>query len=127
MLYECHTSMFTSCKLINSLFIDEYPKDRRTLNDINRNVKSKGEISNTFYNLVKGVYEQDNSLNTKNELKAKTGFFHSIPNLFNSWSGYSFNNYYSDAFSPDEFKRTLGTYNPQFRRFETNDSKDLIL
>ena len=65
--------------------------------------------------------------NTKNELKAKTGFFHSIPNLFNSWSGYSFNNYYSDAFSPDEFKRTLGTYNPQFRRFEANDSKDLIL
>ena len=127
----CYMNATLKCLLhVNELivyFIDEYPKDRKTLNDINRNVKSRGEISNAFYNLVKGVYDQDNSSNTKNELKAKTGFFHSIPNLFNSWSGYSFNNYYSDAFSPDEFKRTLGTYNPQFRRFEANDSKDLIL
>ena len=129
----CYMNATLQCLLhVNELiiyFIDEYPKDKRTLNEINRNVKSKGEISNAFYNLVKGVYDQDNSSILKNELKAKTGFLKSISNIFNSWSGISFNNYYSNAnvFSPDEFKRTLGNYNSQFRRFEANDSKDLIL
>ena len=33
----------------------------------------------------------------------------------------------SNSFSPDNFKKVLGYYNPQFRRFEANDSKDLIL
>ena len=32
-----------------------------------------------------------------------------------------------NVFSPDDFKKTLGLYNPQFRKFEANDSKDLIL
>ena len=34
---------------------------------------------------------------------------------------------YNNAFSPDDFKRSLGLNNPQFRKFEANDSKDLIL
>ena len=39
-----------------------------------------------------------------------------------------FDNYSNGhEFSPDEFKRTLGMYNPKFRKFEENDSKDLIL
>ena len=34
---------------------------------------------------------------------------------------------YRNAFSPTEFKRTLGLHNAQFRTFDANDSKDLIL
>ena len=33
----------------------------------------------------------------------------------------------NNSFSPIEFKKCLGDYNPQFRNFEANDSKDLIL
>jgi hypothetical protein len=42
-------------------------------------------------------------------------------------SSYSSYNSYNSAFSPDEFKRALGLHNSQFRQFETNDPKDLIL
>jgi len=35
--------------------------------------------------------------------------------------------FYSNAFSPNEFKKILGTYNSQFTRYEANDSKDLII
>ena len=37
------------------------------------------------------------------------------------------NDNYSNTFSPDDFKRTLGIYNPKFRKFESNDFKYLIL
>ena len=33
----------------------------------------------------------------------------------------------SNSYSPDDFIKVLGFYNPQFRRFEANDSQDLIL
>jgi len=33
----------------------------------------------------------------------------------------------NNSFSPNEFKKCLGDYNPQFKNFEANDSKDLIL
>ena len=35
-----------------SYFKDEYPKDKNKLNDINKNIPSKGSISKAFYDLV---------------------------------------------------------------------------
>ena len=59
-----------------------------------------------------------NSLNAKSTItpryKKKKGFRNTFDDTIR-------------AFSPDNFKRILGKHNSQFRRFETNDSKDLIL
>ena len=79
-------------------FLQEYEKDKLILNEKNKNIESKGKISEAFFNLVKGVNEESYN-----------------------------NNPYDKAFAPVEFKNVIGNYNPQFRRFEANDSKDLIL
>ena len=84
-------------------FLQEYEKDKLILNEKNKNIESKGKISEAFFNLIKGVNEE--SIKDKN-------------NYYNS---------YDKAFAPIEFKNVIGHYNPQFRRFEANDSKDLIL
>ena len=85
-------------------FLQEYEKDKLILNEKNKNIESKGKISEAFFNLVKGVNEESIKDN----------------NNYN-------NNPYDKAFAPVEFKIVLGNCNPQFRRFEANDSKDLIL
>ena len=33
----------------------------------------------------------------------------------------------SDSFSPTNFNKLIGTLNPQFKRYEANDAKDLII
>ena len=97
----CYMNATLQCLLhVNDLilyFIDEYPKDQNTLLNINKDASTRGDISRAFFNLVKGVCESDNITKKKNE------------------------------FSPKEFKRILGKHNPQFKQFEANDSKDLIL
>ena len=97
----CYMNATLQCLLhVNDLilyFIDEYPKDQNTLLNINKDGSTRGDISRAFFNLVKGVCESDNITKKKNE------------------------------FSPKEFKRILGKHNPQFKQFEANDSKDLIL
>ena len=112
-------------------FIDEYPKDQKTLLDINKTAPTRGELSRAFYNLVKGVCESENNMLKSKKLNPSTdnkGFNSNFNflGLFNNDRKYN-NNSYSNEFSPDEFKRTLGLHNPQFRNFEANDSKDLIL
>jgi len=90
-----------------SYFQKIYPKDSNSLNKINKDVDSKGQISKAFFNVIKGV--SSNSSNNNNRFS-----------MFNYRTNYN-------SFSPDEFKRTIGKYNRQFKRFEANDSKDLIL
>jgi ubiquitin C-terminal hydrolase len=90
-----------------SYFQKIYPKDSNSLNKINKHVDSKGQISKAFFNVIKGV--SSNSTNNNSRFS-----------MFNYSTNYN-------AFSPDEFKRTIGKYNRQFERFEANDSKDLIL
>ena len=63
----------------------------------NKHVESQGNISRTFYNIVKEI--QSNNNNSKDNL----------------------------IFAHEQFKIFLGYYNSQFRKFEPNDSKDLIL
>ena len=114
----CYMNATLQCLLhVNELivyFIDEYPKDQKTLNEINKNAPTRGDISRVFFNLVNGVYDEENPKKSKKSIKAKTSF----------WPFGSGN---KDTFSPDEFKKTLGKHNIQFRKFEANDSKDLIL
>ena len=47
--------------------------------------------------------------------------------FYNLLCGVINTNYTNNLFAPVEFKKTLGMYNPQFKKFEANDSKDLIL
>ena len=101
-------------------FLNEYPNDLQVLLQKNKDIESKGKISNAFYDLVKGVYNIGESENAINPLKGKTSIGKKFKNLFNFGQT-------SNAFSPNEFKKVIGLYNPQFRSFDANDSKDLIL
>ena len=80
-------------------FLNEYPNDKEILNSKNASLVTKGRLSNAFYEIVKN-----------------------IDDLYKSEVRHSYNSY-----SPKKFKEILGTYNPQFRKYEANDSKDLIL
>ena len=100
---------------LTTYFLNEYPNDWQILFEKNKNVESKGNISKSFYKLISGIYnnnpnidsfETDSSSIQNNKNKSKSDF---------------------TSFSPNEFKKTLGMYNSQFRSFEANDSKDLIL
>ena len=99
-------------------FLNEYPNDCMNLKKKNMHIESQGNLSREFYNIVKGV-QQDNNNNIPNSLNGPTNFF-SYNNRHNF-----FNN--SKAFSSGQLKSVLGYYNSQFRKFEANDSKDLIL
>jgi len=110
-------------------FINEFPKDQATLNRINKSVPSSGDISRVFYNLVIGVYDNPiNMTNSRKNLKPQTNVNKKKSwNIFNDLSDNLFSKDNNNAFSPKDFKKTLGLHNPQFKAFEANDSKDLIL
>ena len=86
---------------LNLYFLNEYPNDMKSLNQKNNYVQSKGNISNAYYEVVKGVQSSHSK------------------NIINT-------NYYG-SYSPGSFKKILGKYNLQFSLYEANDSKDLIL
>ena len=128
----CYMNATLQCLLhVNELityFIEEYPKDQQLLAKINNDVASGGDISRAFYNLVIGVNENSELVMSKKNLKQKT----KKKSGFNILGVFGFDNDYDDssydrAFAPTDFKRTLGIHNPQFKKFEANDSKDLIL
>ena len=81
-------------------FLNEYPKDKQILNYKNVKVRTQGNLSDAYYDVVKGVDNKSKEIA--------------------SYSGYN-------SYSPRNFKQVLGTYNTQFSRYEANDSKDLIL
>ena len=88
---------------LNSYFINEYPNDFKVLANKNASAETHGNIAMAYFNVVQGVY------------------YENIQYTFN-------NNYYMNrSYAPREFKETLGNYNSQFRFYEANDSKDLIL
>ena len=125
----CYMNATLQCLLhvseLSCYFIDEYPRDRSNLLAINKNIQSGGEISRVFYELVIGVVENATAMTKSKLLNPKT----KKKNILDKIGDFMFgnNDNYKNAFSPDEFKRILGLYNPQFRKFEANDSKDLIL
>ena len=86
---------------LNTYFLNEYLNNYIILNNINASSESKGNISLAYYNIVKGVFTQNiQHYNNTSILR---------------------------SFNPREFKETIGKYNPQFKAFAANDSKDLIL
>ena len=78
----------------------------------NSHVSSNGQISQSFIKLCKEIYDESKAKISNN--------CHSRHRKY-----YSYN--LPDSIYPTDFKNIIGTYNPQFRRFEANDSKDLIL
>ena len=84
---------------LSMYFLKEYPKDKQLLYTRNAQCKTQGHLSEAYYNLLEGV-----------DTKSKQEII----------------NFYSSYF-PKNFKEILGKYNPQFVKYEPNDSKDLIL
>ena len=128
----CYMNATLQCLLhVNELityFIEEYPKDQQQLAKINNGVASGGDISRAFLNLVMGVNKNSELVMSKKNLKPKT----KKKSGFNILGVFGFDKDYDDssydrAFAPTDFKTTLGNHNPQFKKFEANDSKDLIL
>ena len=126
----CYMNATLQCLLhvseLTIYFLDEYQKDQQFLLKTNNNVASGGNISRAFFNLVKGVNPElvMSKCNMKPKTKKNGGF------NFLGFLGVgddSDDSSYDRAFAPVEFKKTLGLYNPQFKKFEANDSKDLIL
>ena len=145
----CYMNATLQCLLhvheLVTYFLEEFPRDQNFLNQVNKKVPSDGDISRAFFNLVDGVYNNTNSetLGSKKDINAKTGGinYKKVSKKKNStgfsWGGFLFGNdddsgdsysyNYGNAFSPNDFKRALGLHNSQFRTFDANDSKDLIL
>jgi ubiquitin C-terminal hydrolase len=78
-------------------FLNEYPNDEQSLNNINSESVTRGQLSKAYYDIVKGV----DAISKQN-------------NRYNHYR-------------PKKFKEILGEYNKQFSKYEANDSKDLIL
>ena len=86
-------------------FLNEYPNDCVNLKKKNKHIESQGNISRTFYNIVKGV-QPDNHISKGKALNAPTGFAPKVKKK----DGYEFSNN-SKPFSPSQFKQVLGNYN----------------
>jgi len=104
----CYMNAILQCLLhvseLVEYFLKEWPNDFDSLCQKNSEVPSKGSISKAFYDLILGVYPKDNPFSSK-----------------------TFGSRNNNPVSPDKFQKVLGNNNPQFKNFEANDSKDLIL
>ena len=107
----CYMNATLQCLLhvseLVDYFLKEFPNDFSSLCQKNSQVPSKGNISRAFYKLIRGVYPQ---YDENNPFNSRT---------FGSGS--------NNPVSPDNFQKVLGDNNSQFKNFEANDSKDLIL
>ena len=78
-------------------FLKEYPKDKDILKLRNPNSTTKGDLPGAYYEVVSGVEKK-----SKEDVE-------------------------NNSYNPQNFKEKLGEYNEQFKQYEANDSKDLIL
>ena len=110
----CYMNSTLQCLLhipeLISFFINIYPKQKNELRNLNSDVETKGYLSSEFYKLVQKI-------DVKNrEMK------------YNHYYNYNYNhNYNYNSVSPKEFNNALSQLNPQFSKYESNDSKDLLL
>ena len=111
----CYMNSTLQCLLhvspLVEYFIEIYSKQKHyeRLLKINESAPSKGKISQAFFGIIKSILQKGKK-NQNNAMKPKT-------NIYGK----------GEAVSPDIFQKTVGTFNPQFRNLEANDSKDLIL
>ena len=119
-------------------FINEYPNVLSDLNEKNSHIESSGNITKALYELFLGIENNENN-NSNSNTKTKPPNKMIISdrrnkdkdkdkNALNIKTENSNENSNSNpnVCSPVNFKRVLGYYNPQFRKFE-NEPKDLIL
>ena len=110
----CYMNATLQCLLhvspLLSYFAYVYPKDKNKLEQLNESIKSKGKISEAFYGIIKAIEETGKNSNKNTQITPYQNYMK--PN---------------NAVSPENFQKTVGTYNPQFQNLEANDSKDLIL
>lgn len=115
-------------------FINEYPNVLSDLNEKNSHIETGGNITKALYELFLGIEHNENN-NSSNKTKPPNKMIitdrrnkDKDKNALNSNSenNNENSNSSSNISSPVNFKRVLGYYNPQFRKFE-NDPKDLIL
>ena len=103
--FTCYMNATLQCLLhipeLNNYFFNIFPKQQNTLKKINKNAETKGQLSYKYSQLIFQVMSQTDSQQTKLG-KAK-------------------------KISPSDFRNAIGTLNPQFRDFDANDSKDLLL
>ena len=103
----CYMNSTLQCLLhipeLNDYFINKYQNEAEKLKQINKKSDTKGKLSYEYYNVVKGICAD--LIDPKSNKEKNYNYF----------------------FSPESFNRTLSRLNPQFARFEANDSKDLLL
>ena len=103
----CYMNSTLQCLLhipeLNDYFINKYLNEADKLNKINNNSETGGQLSNEYYLVVIEVCED---IIDPNSYKKRN---------------------YKKFFSPQSFNYTLSRLNPQFAKFEPNDSKDLLL
>ena len=123
----CYMNATLQCLLhvseLMAYFINEYPSDRNLLQKKNQLIETGGQISKAFYGLVNGVCDFNN-INDISKINGKTNVIKH--KRYNSELN-NYTSYESDSISPHNFKSVIGLYNSQFKKFEANDSKDLIL
>ena len=121
-------------------FINEYPNVLSDLNEKNAHIETGGNITKALYELFLGIeHNENNNNNTNTKTKPPNKMIISdrrnkdkdkdkdknALNL-NTENSNENSNSSPNVCSPINFKRVLGYYNQQFRKFE-NDPKDLIL
>ena len=102
----CYMNSTLQCLLhiveLSFYFIDSYNVFQREHLNMIQKTETKGLLSEEYKNIVVNV------LSGKEEKR----FFGIIS---------------SDSFSPTNFNKLIGRLNPQFKRYEANDAKDLII
>lgn len=98
---------------LNNYFLNEYPNDCLALKRKNEHIKSKGDISLSFYNIVNYIYEINKNISSNNK---------------------RIRNKYKDKKNKDllkkhlkEFKNLIINYNSPFTYFEPNNHKNFII
>ncbi len=92
---------------LNSFFVNIYPAQKNELEKINKDADTRGRLSEEYCELVNRMIEKNNNKNQ------------------NHHSNHNYYNY--NSISPKDFNDLLSRVNPQFAKFESNDSKDLLL
>jgi hypothetical protein len=105
----CYMNSTLQCLLhipeLNYYFLIYYPKLSEKFKKINFDAETKGKLSEKYSEIVEGTCKKINNYESNN-------FYYFRRN-------YSYN--------PKSFNTILSRLNPQFARFEANESKDLLL
>ena len=102
----CYMNSTLQCLLhiveLSFYFINSYNEFKNNHLNMIKKTATKGQLSDEFYKIIYNVLSKDKEKGV-------------------------FRNRYSDSFAPLEFNNLIGKLNPQFKKYEANDAKDLII